>query len=223
MRCRRVTDGGVVGDSCSRGPASEADAPLGLGSEFEVVEELIGEGAVEALCLSVGLRPARSGAPMHDPPLGPAPQRRCRSRSSHCANTPTPHCSAPAASGSRSPQHSWSPPATTRPPAQRSVVRRAMRRQSHQSRLRTHRALPPQPRRQPPHGQRPGRITMVRPFADDHPIDYAKCRNAQCKTHRRDPAPSLVPHSTRDLPILTDPPAVSRLRVCRCGSPGMTY
>ena len=36
-------------------PAFEADAALGLGSEPVVVEELVGEGAVESLCLAVGL------------------------------------------------------------------------------------------------------------------------------------------------------------------------
>ena len=46
-------------------PAFEADAPLGLGSELEVVEELVGEGAVEALCFAVRLGP-----------VGSAPARR---------------------------------------------------------------------------------------------------------------------------------------------------
>ena len=33
-------------------PAFEADAAFVLGSELVVVEELVGEGAVEALCLA---------------------------------------------------------------------------------------------------------------------------------------------------------------------------
>ena len=40
-------------------PALEADAALVLGSELVVVEELVGEGAVEALCFAVHLEPIR--------------------------------------------------------------------------------------------------------------------------------------------------------------------
>ena len=51
-------------------PASEADAALGFGSEPEVVEELVREGAVEALCFAVGLGPIRPGPAVHDAAFG---------------------------------------------------------------------------------------------------------------------------------------------------------
>lgn len=44
-------------------PASEADAPLGLGSKPRVVEDLVDEGAVEPHCLAVSLGP---GAAVQD-------------------------------------------------------------------------------------------------------------------------------------------------------------
>ena len=51
-------------------PAPEADAALGFGSEPEVVEELVGEGAVEALSFAVGLGPVGPGPAVHDSPFG---------------------------------------------------------------------------------------------------------------------------------------------------------
>ena len=49
-------------------PALEADAALVLGSELVVVEELVGEGAVEALGFAVGLGPVGPGPAVQDAP-----------------------------------------------------------------------------------------------------------------------------------------------------------
>ena len=47
-------------------PAFEADAPVGFGAEAVLVEEFVGEGAVEALGFAVGLGPIRAGAQVRD-------------------------------------------------------------------------------------------------------------------------------------------------------------
>ena len=50
-------------------PAFEADAAFVLGSERVVVEELVGEGAVEALGFAVRLGPIRPGPAVQDAPV----------------------------------------------------------------------------------------------------------------------------------------------------------